>query len=238
MSSLMMLLEWLIFYMVLIKLVTKLGTISGLTVMLMVLALICLVFISHASPTPIYTLSLHDALPISRLDPIGDPGRLIRIVAVHVRAQPEAGVDRKSTRLNSSHRTISYAVFCLKKKNIYNVFTDDASGVVNILHGIDKARDETWYNFWINSNAHGIGSNLSCFYQSCLTHSHLHSFPTRRSSDLPPRSDRRPGPPDPDRCCTRTSPARSWCRSEEHTSELQSPYDLVCRLLLEKKKYL
>src|SRR5207248_9524200 len=87
----------------------------------------------------------------------------------------------------------------------------------------------------------------------------LHSFPTRRSSDLSRMS-----------CCTlrkyighrrtvdearirrnsRTPSAGSpvaagaagsrrpqrGCRSEEHTSELQSPYDLVCRLLLEKKK--
>src|SRR5437867_12484341 len=36
--------------------------------------------------------------------------------------------------------------------------------------------------------------------------------------------------------CTRRRPGSATCRSEEHTSELQSPYDLVCRLLLEKKK--
>src|SRR5438094_4911940 len=65
----------------------------------------------------------------------------------------------------------------------------------------------------------------------------LHSFPTRRSSDLatrawpsPRRPTRRPRSPhhNPAACAAE--------RSEEHTSELQSPYDLVCRLLLEKKK--
>src|SRR5436190_17238548 len=77
-------------------------------------------FYNHAATTEIYTLSLHDALPIS-LDPLepaparGDEpaGR-----AVAVGERGAAGVrDRKSTRLNSSHTVISYAVFCLKKKN-------------------------------------------------------------------------------------------------------------------------
>src|SRR5438094_4942075 len=74
-----------------------------------------LVFLFTApAPAAIYTLSLHDALPISDAgaSPRGDrPGRW--------KAGPTVGVgirDRKSTRLNSSHRTISYAVFCLKKK--------------------------------------------------------------------------------------------------------------------------
>src|SRR5438094_7349566 len=68
-------------------------------------------------------------------------------------------------------------------------------------------------------------------------------FPTRRSSDLraggrragarPPRGSRRECPTD--RPTGRSRDGRA-ARSEEHTSELQSPYDLVCRLLLEKKK--
>src|SRR5438477_12601129 len=75
-------------------------------------------------PTPeIYTLSLHDALPIfSRpitevhFDPglcKSDQDQVEVAVAVDV---GEVGGDRKSTRLNSSHMSISYAVFCLKKK--------------------------------------------------------------------------------------------------------------------------
>src|SRR5699024_12751562 len=77
------------------------------------------------------------------------------------------------------------------------------------------------------------------------THRDLHSFPTRRSSDLsscawranaahgPLRRTRAP-PPRPPRA-RRTRRRRARSRSEEHTSELQSRFDLVCRLLLEKK---
>src|SRR3712207_8083792 len=79
-------------------------------------------FFNDTATTEIYTLSLHDALPISR-PPV--------IVCVHRSAEnrprdtgrPKDHVhitslrrDRKSTRLNSSHANISYAVFCLKKK--------------------------------------------------------------------------------------------------------------------------
>src|SRR2546430_7189523 len=72
-------------------------------------------FFNDTATTEIYTLSLHDALPISdqieRLEhepdpPVADSGSLRR--------------DRKSTRLNSSHSQISYAVFCLKKKKNAN----------------------------------------------------------------------------------------------------------------------
>src|SRR5687767_15413488 len=46
-------------------------------------------------------------------------------------------------------------------KDIYNVVTDAASGVVDIFHGIDKAVADTWNNFWKDGKADGIGSNLS-----------------------------------------------------------------------------
>src|SRR5688500_20038890 len=69
-----------------------------------------------------YTLSLHDALPIYvRHDGAGeDQGHDAELDAVDrrlpARLGPHDGLDRKSTRLNSSHLVISYAVFCLKKK--------------------------------------------------------------------------------------------------------------------------
>src|SRR5256885_11085794 len=68
-------------------------------------------FFNDTATTEIYTLSLHDALPISRARPshAGCWGRTARC--------PRPHRDRKSTRLNSSHLVISYAVFCLKKKN-------------------------------------------------------------------------------------------------------------------------
>src|SRR5699024_12231877 len=98
-------------------------------------------FLSVLSPPAIYTLSLHDALPIycgthtgtAQRVPVGkhrlhlpacrrsrsgrrdtdDCGRLPQ------RCRCDIRTDRKSTRLNSSHVSISYAVFCLKKKNLY-----------------------------------------------------------------------------------------------------------------------
>src|SRR5438445_12198690 len=68
--------------------------------------------------TEIYTLSLHDALPISRTAAALRPPRLPRRRHTSRLPPPRqpAGADRKSTRLNSSHANISYAVFCLKKK--------------------------------------------------------------------------------------------------------------------------
>src|SRR5947209_16873547 len=67
-------------------------------------------------------------------------------------------------------------------------------------------------------------------------HRALHSFPTRRSSDLLPLPTRRRGTASRPRVALPAErPARA--RSEEHTSELQSRQYLVCRLLLEKKKY-
>src|SRR5689334_23504386 len=86
-----------------------------------------LFFFKDPATTEIYSLSLHDALPISgsvlqfsflqrgwhhhaRLDnPI--------YAYIDIEQHPETRGDRKSTRLNSSHSSISYAVFCLKKKN-------------------------------------------------------------------------------------------------------------------------
>src|SRR5437763_12732142 len=82
-------------------------------------------FFTAPSTSEIYTLSLHDALPIcDRFDALrpDDPKRAVPPNALPQRrdlAQVLVGFrqDRKSTRLNSSHRCISYAVFCLKKKN-------------------------------------------------------------------------------------------------------------------------
>src|SRR5258705_7070851 len=93
-------------------------------------------FFNDTATTEIYTLSLHDALPISGVGllhevpvlgiedvlraeflvhpVVHDPGR---------RVVPEE-VDRKSTRLNSSHLGISYAVFCLKKKKKIKIITN------------------------------------------------------------------------------------------------------------------
>src|SRR2546422_5701253 len=77
-------------------------------------------FFNDTATTEIYTLSLHDALPIYRKGiggrlplPLGENERC-RMAGLH--PVPHGPLDRKSTRLNSSHGYISYAVFCLKKK--------------------------------------------------------------------------------------------------------------------------
>src|SRR5438477_8655090 len=78
---------------------------------LMFITLFFFFFFNDTATTEIYTLSLHDALPIYVNAPL--PAMTLS------GERPErvgCGLDRKSTRLNSSHMSISYAVFCLKKK--------------------------------------------------------------------------------------------------------------------------
>src|SRR5277367_6951482 len=70
-------------------------------------------FFNDTATTEIYTLSLHDALPILAATRLAGLPRTLRCSR-----RPGSREDRNSTRLNSSHITISYAVFCLKKKNI------------------------------------------------------------------------------------------------------------------------
>src|SRR5438067_10881064 len=74
-----------------------------------------LFFFNDTATTEIYTLSLHDALPISEGGQGLDGHRPVGGFLLDPQAHPPDG-DRKSTRLNSSHVSISYAVFCLKKK--------------------------------------------------------------------------------------------------------------------------
>src|SRR6267142_298534 len=102
------------------------------------------------------------------------------------------GIDRKSTRLNSSHMSISYAVFCLKKKKIlytlYFFFNDTATTEI--------------YTLSLHDALPIYSGEVGGAERGALDHGR----PLDRN------------------------------RSEEHTSELQSHVNLVCRLLLEKKK--
>src|SRR5436190_22961597 len=99
-----------------------------------------ILFSNYIPPTEIYTLSLHDALPISlpgtpvitNTSPMGgissgnyltwgydttnQTSKLFSLQRRFFTDSTNAFIDRKSTRLNSSHTVISYAVFCLKKK--------------------------------------------------------------------------------------------------------------------------
>src|SRR2546422_6914839 len=94
-------------------------------------------FFNDTATTEIYTLSLHDALPISRIrslctaaasrdhPPLARGTRRRRGAGASRRCRNEGQgrIDRKSTRLNSSHGYISYAVFCLKKKKHHESLT-------------------------------------------------------------------------------------------------------------------
>src|SRR5258707_6064984 len=84
-------------------------------------------FFNDTATTEIYTLSLHDALPIYPLRGVAPPRDVADLRSRMLELRSEEGdpvpgpfhggfLDRKSTRLNSSHANISYAVFCLKKK--------------------------------------------------------------------------------------------------------------------------
>src|SRR5260221_3874999 len=94
-------------------------------------------FFNDTATTEIYTLSLHDALPISLgiAEKLHSGHRCLLSVSVRVRSwrpgkasswfpASSSPRDRKSTRLNSSHTVISYAVFCLKKKKQIQRRTD------------------------------------------------------------------------------------------------------------------
>src|SRR5438445_7815176 len=97
-------------------------------------SLFLLFFVHATATTEIYTLSLHDALPISVelqrrvVDDGAAAQRSGRAAGTDAQdagrdgggARVAVGADRKSTRLNSSHANISYAVFCLKKKKRHN----------------------------------------------------------------------------------------------------------------------
>src|SRR2546421_3176682 len=101
-------------------------------------------FFNDTATTEIYTLSLHDALPIYLSSESNEEEWIkrwhdARAKVPGVTASPEIRVtpgtfarascqDRKSTRLNSSHDQISYAVFCLKKKNIKGQLRNAGAG--------------------------------------------------------------------------------------------------------------
>src|SRR5437879_11988131 len=101
---------------------------------------ISIFFFTRTPSTEIYTLSLHDALPISAgqyftNDQIKEMTRKVsaEVDLVHQQTQNQ--------RYGSSHIGAT-------AKDISNVVTDAASGVVDIFHGIDKAVADTWNNFW------------------------------------------------------------------------------------------
>src|SRR5207244_9299534 len=106
-----------------------------------------LFFFTAPPPPHIYTLSLHDALPISRqrfrraLVVAQVAIAFVLLVGAGLLARSLAALDRKSTRLNSSHQIISYAVFCLKKKKAKAC--DLAGSHHDVTHSVDRVHNET-----------------------------------------------------------------------------------------------
>src|SRR5438270_104560 len=162
---------------------------------------------------------------ISRRDPPSGTAR------AGARSRPR---DRKSTRLNSSHRQISYAVYCLKKKNFKPTSSDIPAA--HMFH-VSPYRNFLFY-YCVSP----------CIYTLSL-HDALPISPFRaaRAAPAPVRAGaaaRVPHDPLRGHLSKRSAfwDCARWCaisppRSEEHTSELQSQTNLVCRLLLEKKKF-
>src|SRR5947209_243158 len=195
------------------------------------------------------TLSLHDALPILSLascqlillrSPLGLP--VLRLVSyaympsplprqvrwsLFARLSPSTAafpvlkpgrllqlLDRKSTRLNSSHANISYAVFCLYSLlgSLHSFPTRRSSDLVSRELSVDPTA--------ITAGASRVASGLLCVHAIAITPAG--SMELVRSSvsidcGLP---------------CVKARSAPATIRSEEHTSELQSRQYLVCRLLL------
>src|SRR5437762_2561245 len=127
--------------------------------------------------------------------------------------------DRKSTRLNSSHRCISYAVFCLKNTDTNKIYTLSLHDALPIYHC------KICKGFGHSFRAHckmckKLGHSMedhTCKHNNCKLYGN-HTHPCGY-------------------CLENHKTEEHVCRSEEHTSELQSPMYLVCRLLLEKYRY-
>src|SRR5215216_1389845 len=149
--------------------------------------------------------------------------------------------DRKSTRLNSSHQIISYAVFCLKKKN--NTGAHHTATTTDLMtHSCGQTAGRGRRGGLGGCGRRGFrapgfrGPAVDFFFLRTRRPPRSTLFPyttlfrsraARRAVGGAPRGARVPDRPLGDRGAP---------RSEEHTSELQSPDPLVCRLLLEKEK--
>src|SRR3989442_933853 len=171
-----------------------------------------------------------------------------KLAALVEREGPE---DRKSTRLNSSHVRISYAVFCLKKKNISQSGEQNFSGrTEGALANQAKTQVEHWLRLlrlqprslavsrrWsLPGLRRQTDSSAIFFFFNDTATTEIYTLSLHDALPISRRGrSRREARAGQARGAGR---ARRPGRSEEHTSELQSRPHLVCRLLLEKKKYI
>src|SRR5476651_5779 len=145
------------------------------------------------------------------------------------RRQSGTSIDRKSTRLNSSHANISYAVFCLKKKkNEPAHWFDD-----NAMAKADE-RSKKLY-FLAGREQVAPYKNRTCFFFKDTATTEIYTLSLHDALPISASFQRCRSPSGRYRPPARHPDERNT-RSEEHTSELQSRQYLVCRLLLEKKK--
>src|SRR5215469_5289980 len=194
----------------------------------MVFGCCCLFFFLMIRRPPRSTL-----FPYTTLFRSPSPARSATIPA-RVRSREGRGRegDRKSTRLNSSHVEISYAVFCLKKKK--NWLARRSPRRTDPSHRLRAGGSQTYGHLPVRRAA---GHRLTCwplmfffFNDTATTEIYtlsLHDalpIPFNRTGTTVTVSG------------VGTFRQATAARSEEHTSELQSRRDLVCRLLLEKKK--
>src|SRR5215831_16915044 len=139
--------------------------------------------------------------------------------------------DRKSTRLNSSHLGISYAVFCLKKKK-KSFNTTPSKNTSGVGSPSFHSEAEIFLSIGCRIRAPFISPLFFFFYDTATTEIYTLSLHDALPI-LRPRPEPRPAATNTSRACSHAIRSGS-SRSEEHTSELQSLRHLVCRLLLEK----
>src|SRR2546422_14317 len=154
--------------------------------------------------------------------------------------------DRKSTRLNSSHGYISYAVFCLKKKKTkrihHHIEHADNSGLSTTCRLVSRLLCTSFSSCFAHLLCHRPFSLFFFFNDTATTEIYTLSLHDALPISQPDTAAAL-GETTPPTTARRISRRASYCfcslaseRSEEHTSELQSRLHLVCRLLLEKKK--
>src|SRR5436190_619292 len=151
--------------------------------------------------------------------------------------------DRKSTRLNSSHTVISYAVFCLKKKKkrsasrlraplttgVSQTPSTTPASPVRLTSTVPRSASSVLFFFTMTRPPpRSTLFPYTTLFRSVHALDHVVDV-LRRRRTTEGAAHRAHGP-------VERHPHRDEDRSEEHTSELQSHSDLVCRLLLEKKK--
>src|SRR5690242_2779478 len=151
------------------------------------------------------------------------------ITSRRAKTAARATADRKSTRLNSSHMSISYAVFCLKKKNNHQTRSHSSLFPSLFFFMLPRPPRSTLFPYTTLFRSHAVADQ---------------DHGQAAIADRPDQVEHLPGLADAQRrrrLVHDHQPAgedggAGDGRSEEHTSELQSHVNLVCRLLLEKKK--